>query len=238
MAGKDTNEIIHKTREDYNRIAKYFSDTRQHLWTELEWLKKFVKNGQNILDWGCGNGRLIYLLEGRKVNYFGTDQSDELLKIARKNFKKEIKEGWVKFYLTAGKKKLFPLNFFDMVFMIASFHHLPDKKSRLDVLADVYKQLKPNGKLIITVWNLESDWAKKKINSSWKKIGDNDFLVPWKNPQGELLAERYYHHFSKEELVKLLRDAGFKIDSAELGDKKAGWTDKKGGRNLIVVATK
>lgn len=237
MAGKDTNEIIHKTREDYNRIAKYFSDTRQRLWTELEWLKKFVKNGQNILDWGCGNGRLIYLLEGRRVNYFGTDQSDELLKIAKKSFVKEIKAGWAKFYSTAKKKKLFPLNFFDLVFMIASFHHLPDKKSRLELLADVYNQLKPGGKLIITVWNLESDWAKKKINNSWEKIGENDFLVPWKNPEGKVLANRYYHHFSKEELAGLLKEAGFKVARLDYDDK-TNWSDKKGGRNLIVVATK
>lgn len=237
MSRFDTTEIIHKTQEDYNRIAKYFSDTRQRLWTELEWLKKFVKNGQNILDWGCGNGRLIFLLKGKKVHYFGTDQSNGLLKIARKNFKKEIKEGWVKFYSTAKKKKKFSQNFFDLIFMIASFHHLPDKQSRLELLGDVYQQLKSSGKLIITVWNLESDWAKKKMDNSWEKIGENDFLIPWKNPQGEVIANRYYHHFSKEELVGLLKESGFKIESAEYGEK-ATWTDKKGGRNLIVVASK
>jgi ubiquinone/menaquinone biosynthesis C-methylase UbiE len=237
MAGKDTATIIHKTREDYNRIAKYFSYTRQHLWNELKWLRKFVKNKQNILDWGCGNGRLIFLLEGKKVNYFGTDQSDGLLKIARKSFAKEIKEGWAKFYSTANKKKKFTDNFFDLVFMIASFHHLPDRESRMELLSDVYKQLKPKGKLIITVWNLESDWAKKKMDSSWQKLGENDFLIPWKNPEGQVLANRYYHHFPKEELIGLLEESGFKIISAEFGEK-ATWTDKKGGRNLIVVASK
>ncbi len=251
MVAKDTTEIIHKTREDYNRIAQYFSDTRRHPWTELEWLKKFIKNGQNILDWGCGNGRLIFLLSkksGRastdgarhdfvKSNYFGTDQSNGLLKIARKNFKKEIKEGWVNFFSTAVKKKKFPENFFDLVFMVASFHHLPDKQSRLELLADVYKQLKPKGKLIITVWNLQSDWAKAKADKTWKKIRENDYLIPWKNPEGEMLVERYYHHFSKEELSGLLKEAGFKIKSAGYGEK-VSWTDKKGGRNLIVVAGK
>jgi ubiquinone/menaquinone biosynthesis C-methylase UbiE len=76
MVSKDTNEIIHKTREDYNRIAKYFDSTRNNV-GELEIFKKFVKNGQNILDWGCGNGRLVYLLKDKKVNYFGTDQSNK-----------------------------------------------------------------------------------------------------------------------------------------------------------------
>lgn len=237
MVAKDTTQIIPKTREDYNRIAQYFSDTRKYIWPELEEFKKYIKDAQNILDWGCGSGRLVFLLQDKKVSYVGTDQSDELLKIARKNFSKEIKSGWVKFFSTANKKKQFSANFFDLVFMIASFHHLPDKQSRLELLADVYKQLKPAGKLIITVWNLESDWAKGKLKNDWKKMGENDFLVPWKTPEGKLLAERYYHHFSKEELSELLEESGFKIERLDYGDQ-TNWSDKKGGRNLIAVASK
>lgn len=236
MLRKDTTEIIHKTREDYNRIAQYFDSTRNNA-GELEIFKKFIKKGQNILDWGCGNGRLIFLLKNGQVNYFGTDQSDGLLKIARKNFAKEVKAGWVKFFSTAKKKKKFSESFFDLVFMIASFHHLPDKESRANLLADVYKQLKPEGKLIITVWNLESDWARGKLKKDWKKIGDNDVLVPWKNPEGEVLVERYYHHFSKEELSGLLKEAGFKIKKMDYSER-ANWSDKKGGQNLVVIASK
>lgn len=236
MAGKDTATIIHKTREDYNRIAKYFDSTRNNA-GELEIFNKFIKNGQNILDWGCGNGRLIFLLKNKKVNYFGTDQSNELLKIAKKNHKKEVKEGRVKFFSTASRKKSFSKDFFDLVFMIASFHHLPDRRSRLKLLVDVYKQLKFGGKLIITVWNLESDWAKNKIDTSWKQIGENDFLVPWSNPQGEVLAQRYYHHFPKEELSELLKEAGFKIKKLDYSERTS-WTDKKGGRNLVAIAQK
>lgn len=233
----DALRIIHKTRQDYNLIARYFSDTRHDLWPELEEFKKLIKDGQNILDWGCGNGRLVFLLEDKKVHYFGTDQSDELLKIAKKKFSKQIKECRVKFFSTARKKKSFPANFFDLIFMIASFHHLPDKQSRQELLNDVYKELNPSGKLIITVWNLESDWAKNKTDSQWKKIGANDFLIPWKNPQGELVTDRYYHHFSKEELGGLLEEAGFKIERLDYGEK-TNWTDKKGGRNLVAVVTK
>ncbi|MEK7131230.1 MAG: class I SAM-dependent methyltransferase [Patescibacteria group bacterium] len=236
MVSKDTNEIIHKTREDYNRIAKYFDSTRNNA-GELEIFKPFIKNGQNILDWGCGNGRLIFLLKDKEVNYFGTDQSDELLKIARKNFKQEIKSGWAKFFSTAAKKKKFSEDFFDIVFMIASFHHLPDKESRMELLADVYKQLKPKGKLIITVWNLASDWAKSKLKKDWTKIRENDVLVPWKNPDGEVLANRYYHHFSKQELSGLLEESGFKIKKIDYNER-TNWTDKKGGRNLVAIAIK
>lgn len=237
MLKKEVNQIIHKTREDYNRIARYFSGTRQHIWSELKPFKRFIKNGDNVLDWGCGNGRLLSLLNDKKIKYFGVDQSGELLKIAKKEFGKEIKAGWVKFFSNAKKDKQFSEEFFDVVLMIASFHHLPDKKSRLNLLKKTFREMKKCAKLIITVWNLESDWAKEKMKKGWKMIGENDFLVPWKTPAGELLAERYYHHFSKEELSGLLAEAGFKIKSLEFGERAAR-PDKKGGRNLIAVAVK
>jgi ubiquinone/menaquinone biosynthesis C-methylase UbiE len=233
----DDVRIIHKTREDYNLIAKLFSDTRQYIWTELKELGEYVKNGDNVLDWGCGSGRIILMLKDKNIHYFGIDQSDELLKIAEKTFSKEIKDGWVQFSSNATKEKEFSDDFFDVVFMIASFHHLPNRETRLDLLKKIFKEIKTGGSLIITVWNLESEWAKEKINKGWKVIGENDFLIPWKNSQGEVLVERYYHHFSKEELEGLLKEAGFKIERLEFGER-ADRPDKKGGRNLIAVATK
>lgn len=230
-------DIIQKTREDYNRIAKYFSNTRYDIWSELEQFKKMLKDGQNVLDWGCGNGRLIFLMGNKKVNYFGLDQSEELLKIAKTKFSKEVGEGWVKFYSTAKRTKKFPDDFFDLIFMIASFHHLPDEKSRLDLLKKSYKELKNGGRLIITVWNLQSDYAKQKMKADWKKISDNEYLIPWKNPQGEIECERYYYHFSKQELGELLSKAGFKIEKLGYYEKN-NWTDSKGGRNLIAIVKK
>ena len=69
----DSKAIIHKTREDYNLIASKFSGTRFDLWEELKPFKKLVQDGQSILDWGCGNGRLIFLFQDKKIKYFGLD---------------------------------------------------------------------------------------------------------------------------------------------------------------------
>lgn len=228
--------IIHKTREDYNRIAPYFASTRQHIWNELKFIEKYIKNGDVVLDWGCGNGRMVTLLKDKKIQYFGIDQSDELLAIAKKAFGNEIENGWVQFFSSATEEKIFSNDFFDVVLMIASFHHLPSQESRIALLRKTYKEMKQGASLIMTVWNLESEWAKEKTKD-WKIIGENDYLIPWKNPQGEVLAERYYHHFTKEELKQLLEEAGFTIQQLEF-DEGATVSDKKGGRNLIVVAVK
>ncbi|TAN33475.1 class I SAM-dependent methyltransferase [Patescibacteria group bacterium] len=229
-------DLIQKTRDDYNRIAKYFSATREYVRPEFKYFGKFIKDGQKILDWGCGNGRMVFCLKGKKVKYFGIDQSAGLLKIARKKF--TAKDGSIKFFCTGARAKKFPSEYFDLVFAISSLFHLPDQTSRLKVLNEFYREMKKGAKLVVMVWNLDSDWAKAKAKKSWKKIDKNDFLIPWKTPAGELLAERYYHHFTPAELKKLLTSAGFKVQKMEFVGKNGTWSDYKGGQNLVAAAVK
>lgn len=232
-----SHAIISKTREDYNRIASCFSDTRYDIWPELKQFEKYVKAGWNVLDWGCGNGRLLLMLKNHSINYFGLDQSDELVKIAKEKYRKEIKDGWVNFFCTALRDKNFPNDYFDLVFMIASFHHLPDEESRLELLKKVYKETKIGGRLIMTNWNLESAWAEKKIkNNEWKQLGETDLLIPWRNSQREILCERYYHSFTEDELGDLLAKAGWQIESHD--SVTSEWKDDKGGKNLCTIAIK
>lgn len=229
-------DIIQKTRDDYNKIARHFASTRCDNWPELVQFKSFVEDGQQILDWGCGNGRLLLMLKEKDITYYGLDQSKSLLKIAEKKHAAEVKAGKAKFFCTAFREKTFKENFFDLVFMVASFHHLPDEKSRAKLLKKVYKEMKLGARLIITVWNLESEWSKKK-RKGWKNLGVGDYLIPWKSPEGKIEAERYYHHFTKQELQDLLEGADFKIEKLEYW-KETNWSDKKEGRNLVAVVTK
>jgi SAM-dependent methyltransferase len=227
-------DIVQKTRDDYNAIAAAFSDTRQHA-GELTQFRPFLANGQYILDWGCGNGRLLYLLKDHDVHYSGVDQSQGLLKEAKKNPLIEFQDA--KFFCTAHKDKKFEANYFDLVFMIASFHHLPDDKSRLKLLKKILKEMKPGAHLIMTNWNLESDWAATKLKKDWKKLAPNDYLIPWKSKDGTVVVERYYHHFTPEALETLVKKAGFEIVKI-CYSSGAGETKKKDGKNLVCIATK
>lgn len=227
-------DIIQKTRDDYNKIATAFSDTRQHA-GELIQFRPFLAHGQQILDWGCGNGRLLYLLKDYDVHYFGLDQSKELLKQAEKNPMVEFQDA--RFFCTAHKDKKFEENFFDLVFMLASFHHLPDEKTRRKLLKKTYDEMRPGALLIITVWNLESDWAKEKFKKGWKKIKDGDYLIPWKDKESTVIVERYYHHFDKEEIEGLLERAGFEVLRSYYSTREQQAT-KKEGKNLVIIAKK
>ena len=228
--------IIQKTKDDYNKIAKHFAATRSRPWPEFSEFIAFLHSGQRILDWGCGSGRLLGSLP-KDISYFGIDQSIELIKVARALYAPEIKKGTAHFFCTARGEKKFSQEFFDIVFMIASFFHLPDENSRRALLAKTYRELKAGGRLIMLVWNLDSAWAQEaKAKKGWEKIGPNDFLIPWRNPKGKIEAMRYYHHFSEQELGALVKDAGFSIQ--KIAYSQGTWRDDKGGRNLIVIATK
>ena len=225
MKEKDALDLIKKTKEDYNKIAKDYSKKRKFLTEDLKFLAKKAKEGERILDLGCGDGRFFKLLKERKIDYYGIDLSEKMIELAKKKFPQG------KFFLFDGKKIPFPNDFFDRVFCLAVFHHIPSKKFREDFLLEIKRVLKKGGVLHLTVWYL---WHKKRI---WKiflktlflKIFKKtpldffDIFLPWKDSQGKILAQRYLHLFRKKELLFLAKKVGFheiKISFLKRGKKE------------------
>jgi len=56
-----------------------------------------------------------------------------------------------------------------------------------------------------------SQQARDKLSSNYKHFDIGDALVPWKSPDGEILAERYYHAFKMGALENLIKKSGLKI---------------------------
>ncbi|MEK7167706.1 MAG: class I SAM-dependent methyltransferase, partial [Patescibacteria group bacterium] len=145
------NKILHQTRDIYNAIAGDFSSTRGKWWKGFGNFSQYVKPGDSVLDLGCGNGRMADIFSDSQVSYLGLDNSEELIKIARKRFENNPK---VKFeagdildlHLEKGK--------YSLVLLIAVLHHIPTKELRLKVLRDVFSCLKPGGRLVMSNWNL------------------------------------------------------------------------------------
>lgn len=222
--------LLEKTQTDYNLIAEDFSRTRQRMWPEIKFLvNDYVKEGEKILDLGCGNGRLFEFLKEKNIDYIGVDFSEKLISIAKERFPK------AKFKLADALNLPFSENFFDKVYSIAVLHQIPSEDFRLQFLKEAKKVLKPRGLLILTVWRFHQPneiflllkyTILKLIGKS--KLDFKDIFEPWGKK-----VNRYYHWFSKEELINLVRKAGFEI-------KKAGIIkNQKGNRqNIFVVAKK
>jgi ubiquinone/menaquinone biosynthesis C-methylase UbiE len=212
--------LIKKTKADYNLIAQEFSQSRERVWEEMKIFIKDVKAGEKILDLGCGNGRLYKLLKDKKIEYFGVDQSEKLIEIARSLYPEASFEVSDLFSLP------FPDQFFDKVYSFAVFHHLPLEEYRIKALKETKRVLKKEGKLFLTVWNLLKKWQAKKLLLKYSflkilgasKLDFKDIFYPWKNKKGEVTVERYIHLFSQKELEKILKKAGFGIEESFKND--------------------
>ena len=140
--------LLDKTRQDYNLIAEDFSRTRGKMWEELKFLEEYIIDGEKVLDLGCGNGRLYELFKEKFVDYDGVDSAEKMIEIAKSRYPK------IKFRVADALNLPFPENFFDKVISIAVLHHIPSEEFRLQFLKEVKRVLKPEGKVILLVWNL------------------------------------------------------------------------------------
>lgn len=201
----------------YDSIAKDFSNTRYVPWQELSVFIPYLPDGGKILDLGCGNGRLLKVIKsaGKKYEYLGVDFSAQLLEQARQQFPDENFE-------QADMSKLdFPSDSFDVICLVASFHHLDNKKEREDLLNKIYRWLKPGGVLFMTNWNLlQPRYLQYIFKNITQKKSWNDFFIPYTSPDRQRVNWRYYHHFTKPELKSLLLKAGFKLEPLGLYKSK------------------
>ncbi|MEF8847396.1 MAG: methyltransferase domain-containing protein [Candidatus Paceibacterota bacterium] len=229
MRKEKAKKILRETHANYNRNAEDFSRARQETWNEVHLLSNYITKGDKVLDLGCGNGRYFESIQDKDVDYLGIDFSEELIQIARKKYSEqdnaEFRTGDV---LDLDLSK----NQFDLVYAFALLHHIPSNELRARFLKQAKEILKPNGKIILTVWNVWNFKKKRIIKSNLLKIiglSDLDFNDITTSFGG--LDEVYVHCFREKELVNLLENMDFKV-------KKSGYL-KRGNKekaNIFAVA--
>ncbi len=212
----------------YNNFAGEFSDTRQYLWDDLKPLLKYTRNGDKVLDLGCGNGRLYQLFDGMSIDYIGLDASEELIKKAQEKFPE------VNFAVGDMRELPFPDDRYDVIYSIAAFHHLDNAEDRLKALSEIRRILKTGGKVVMTNWNLLGQWGSEQVEKEKYMRWENDFTVPFKNGEGKILGERFYHAFDLGELENLFSEARFKIEE-NYYVKKGEKSNKGEGENIISI---
>ncbi|EKE25611.1 MAG: methyltransferase [uncultured bacterium] len=224
------NKILSETESGYDSIAEKFSQTRKHFWRELEFIKDYTHPGENVLDYGCGNGRLLELIGENNPNYQGVDVSARLIDLAKEKYPKQ------EFSKINPIQTTLPFNegFFNTIYSIAVFHHFPSQKYRQAMANELYRVTKDGGQVIITVWYLWQAKYLKNILKNWKnkifgksKLDWNDCHISFTDNKGEKFS-RFHHAWTKRELKKLFSEAGFKIERCDISD----------GRNILLIGKK
>ena len=236
MKKEIAEKILQETEVGYDLISQKFSQTRKHFWRGLEFISDYCRENDNVLDFGCGNGRLLELLGEKKVQYCGVDVSQGLIDFAKQKYESEN----VKFFkLKTGtvselSSEELEDNFFNAIFSIAVFHHFPSQQYRQEAARELYNKTKEDGHIVVTVWYLFQRRYFKNILKNWleklqgkSQLDWNDCQISFTDNQGKKF-QRFHHAFTKRELRKLFQAAGFEIEKCEI----------VGGRNILLVGRK
>jgi len=216
MDKQTQQKLLNLVKCNYEEIAEDFNETRKkYLWPEIIKLTKDVKDGNKVLDIGCGNGRLLEAFKDKKINYVGVDSSEKLINIAKARYK--IQDTRYKF-IKGDILELDKLNeaSFDYVFCVAVLHHLPGQDLQIRALEQMKNKVSKDGKIVIMVWNL---WSQEKFRKLILKYALQKLIGRSKMDFKDILfkgfnkkSERYYHAFTNCELMKIAKLAGLKID--------------------------
>jgi len=187
----------------YNKIAKEFSETRYRPWSCVEGFLNGVKKGSKIGDIGCGNGKnMVYRMD---CDNYGCDFSQGLVNICKSKGLNTIYGDILDIPYENDN--------FDYTLCIAVIHHLSTVEKRRKAIQEIMRVTKKGGKALILVWAFEQP------EDSRRKFTKQDNMVSWKDKKGNLMGERYYYVFKKDELEGLV-DKSFTISKSfyELGN--------------------
>ena len=146
----------------YSEIADHFDNTRHYKW---KWINDFINDtpiDSLILDMGCGNGRNM----DYPRHMIGIDNCQEFVNICNNKGCNVMRCDIV--------NTPFISNSFNFIINIAVFHHLSNKHRRLQCLKEMYRILKPGGRILISIWSKNQPAKTKK---KFDNYGDN--YVKW-----------------------------------------------------------
>ena len=199
--------------------------------------KLAINHGRKALELGVGTGRVAIELAKADVTVWGIDNSRYMLNVARQKLKTLSSSIRKRVRLKLGDIRTFKLKEkFPLVYIpSATFEHCITQEDQNKCLMNVYNALERKSILAFDVSQLSS----KKRESSWwidrREPSPKEEVVRTifsrRNPQTNIvsvnlffevyqegrLKERYHEYgeariFSKKEIEKILKDAGFRVD--------------------------
>jgi SAM-dependent methyltransferase len=218
-------------RHFYAAFASDFDRTRRGWPRGFDLILSYLPPGTNVLDLGCGNGRLLAFLVARgwHGSYLGLDNDPRLLSLAQEiaHRASAVEAAFVQADLLdpAWRTTLVGRHPTRIV-CLAVLHHIPGRRNRRNFVAGCSALLPPGGLVILSTWQFLSaerlrsrilPWATAGLSS--KDVEPGDYLVAW----GEgAPGHRYCASIDEAELSALATETGLTPVDTFRADGKEG----------------
>lgn len=186
--GKKALEFLGYDREVMAQLSEKITDS--YCGTGNPFLLEEIKEGEIILDFGCGAGiDLIFAskLVGDKGRVVGLDLVPEMLGRAEKNID-ELDLKNTSLVLSKDENLIFPDATFDTIISNSVFNLVPNKEF---LFKELYRVLKPEGKLMV----VDQLFTGKEIKDHGDRVNS------WFQWEGGAISEKVF--------LKMLEEAGF-----------------------------
>ncbi len=219
----------------FDEIALEFNATRRKPWSEAYHV---IERNALIIDLGCGSGRHSILIAKNNCEVIAADIAKGMVKLVNEKALKENLKHLIHPLICDLNHLPFKNNSINHALCLATLHHIPLKRNRVEALNEIYRILKVNGKLVLSVWaKFQPRFFRKLPLMIWQYLTGRvdefgDIYVPWKSRKGVFM--RFYHLYSKREILNELSKTKFKI----LKTYGKSFKSKIFAENHIIIAIK
>lgn len=235
--------LLEINRRFYQDYAEPFAATRRRIQDGVRQAVADLPDGR-YLDLGCGSGTLAEYWTRPRADgstraglYLGVDFSAGLLAEARQGLPAKLPAG---LGIAFQQRDLIAGNWhtgiegmpFDGILAFAVLHHLPGHTHRVTFLDHVREILKPKGRFVFSVWQIQNSPKLLSRRQPWEAAGlrddqvePGDVLLDWRqsskgSPQSAGL--RYVHLFTENDLQSLAVETGWQVVSSSYHDGHTG----------------
>lgn len=212
-----SNEKSKTVLNVFDSMAQEYIDYFGDDWEFIDEIKEFAshfKDGQTILDLGCGSGYITNYLSNLNLNAIGIDFSPKMINIAKKRYPK------LQFLLDnfINIEEHFEENSVDGLIALYSIYFIP-KEQLENVMSSLSKVLKNGGKFLFVT-----------------EIGKGeDFITSPLMIENNIKEKLYVNYYMKDKLKKILEKNNFNIDY--IREKLADDEKEISGGRYVVLAT-